>query len=91
MVSAMSADGNCPCRIHMENRTMMKHISTGLIAIVTTSALAGNAAVAAPHAVVKSHASAAYVGRWGDAQARMPMPRDDSGGTCDFGDNPAIC
>jgi len=72
---------------------MMKHISTGLIAIVmlTTSALAGNAAVAAPHAVVKSHASAAYAGRWGDAQARMPMPRDDSGGTCDVGDNPAIC
>lgn len=82
--------------------TGIKHISAGLIAIamLTTSALGSSSAIAAPHAVVKSHASAAAAGRWGDVQARISMPRvgtfdalprDEPGGICDHGDNPAIC
>ncbi|MBR0796765.1 hypothetical protein JQ615_15325 [Bradyrhizobium jicamae] len=82
--------------------TRFKTSSAGLIAIVmlTATALGGSTAVAAPHAIVKGHAGASYAGHWGDVQARMPMPRmgafastprDEPGGVCDFGDNPAIC
>jgi hypothetical protein len=79
--------------------TTIKHISAGLIALAmfTTSAVAHENSLAERHVVLRGNASAhSSTGRSIYSQIRIAgetntAPRDQPGGICDHGDNPAVC